>query len=252
MPRLNRIILANPAAGQLQSAHGRYFLGVIAAQLKCPVIGLDTRSREEFRICIRETAKTSDIVLVAGGDGTFSEVMTFCEEDVILGFLPFGSGNALKQALGIPRGLTSYLKKVLRKEYSFVGVILCNGFRKVFQASVGMEGLVVREQQFIERFVHSQFFSYVLALIKILISCKRTALEAWVDDRYVHIPRSLTTIISKHPFYGYGLMINQAAHLADEYLYVRSISTSFIPTLALAVAAFLKRQAGGVFLGAGK
>jgi diacylglycerol kinase family enzyme len=33
----------------------------------------------------------------------------------------------------------------------------------------------------------------------------------------------------------------------DEYLYLRSISTSFIPTLALVAASFVNRQAGGVF-----
>jgi diacylglycerol kinase family enzyme len=241
------IILANPAAGGLRSKKGRRFLEFIAAQLKCPVVGLDTRSCEELRTCAREASKACEVLLVAGGDGTFSEVMTCCESDVILGFLPFGSGNALKQALGITRKLKIYLNKVLRKEYSLASVILCNDITKAFQASVGMDGRVIQQQQLLARFIPGHFPAYMLAFVRVLSSFKRTTLNVWVDERYIQVFHNLTTIISRHPYYGYGLMINRSANLKDEYLHLRSINSTLLPTLTMVAAAFLNRQGRGIF-----
>jgi diacylglycerol kinase (ATP) len=239
------IILANPAAGGLTSEKGRDLLGYIAAQLKCPVLGLDTRSREELMTLARDASGSCEVLLVAGGDGTFSEVMTCCESQVILGFLPFGSGNALKHALGIRGHIKEYLNKVLRKEYSLVGVILCNEARKAFQASVGMDGLVIQQHR--AQAVLGSFPAYLVTFIRVLSSYRRTSLRIQVDEYALQVSQNLTTIISKHPYYGFGLMINRWADLKDEYLHLRSVNTAWLSTLAESAAAFLKRPGRGIF-----
>src|SRR5689334_4703225 len=44
-----------------------------------------------------------DLVIVGGGDGTISSIVDFfAYQDVVLGILPFGTGNSFARTIGIP------------------------------------------------------------------------------------------------------------------------------------------------------
>ena len=113
-PTLQYAILANPASGNLPTCRRYALLKQAADLLSADVHGLDTASAEEFSQCAREQAERCDVLVVAGGDGTFSLALNAVETpSTALAFLPFGTGNALTYALGY-RGGTEEIAASIR------------------------------------------------------------------------------------------------------------------------------------------
>jgi diacylglycerol kinase family enzyme len=142
---LRYAILANPVSGSL-SANRRYALLKGAADLLSATIhGLDTNSAAEFSQCAREQAERCDVLVVAGGDGTFSLVINAVETaSTALAFLPFGTGNALSHALGYRGGPGGIAAMIRGGRIHTCDLIDCGGKRKGFMVSLGIDGAAIR------------------------------------------------------------------------------------------------------------
>ncbi len=240
------VVLANPAAGRMRHARGRQQVQKIAEFLDAPVVGLDSTSAEDFRTCVTEVSRESDVILVAGGDGTFTDALNAPRGEAALGYLPYGTGNALGSALGLTNR-ADYLDRVRKKAGTSVGVMLINGVRKAFFASLGVDALTVQKYEQMRLWKRKGLVRYGLAFAAALAEYHPTDVVIREGAMMKAAPGSLTTIISKHPFYGYGLRVNRG-DLTDPYLHVRSFNASRLRTAtALAAAALKKRPGSGVF-----
>ncbi len=242
-------IVANPAAGRLRREGQRERLGGISRSLRAPVLGLDCGSAPEFRDCVGQASREFGVLLVAGGDGTFTDALNSERGRAALGYLPFGTGNALAAALGIGPGLDGYLDRVRRGAGTPVGVLLLDGARKAFFASLGIDALTVRKYGELAVGPKKGLGRYALAFGAALASFRPVDLE--IRDAgggaVRRVRRPLATIVSKHPFYGYGLRVNRG-ELADPYLHVRSYDLPRLASLkALAAAALKVAPTTGVF-----
>lgn len=239
-------VVANPAAGRMRREQGRERVRAIANELNAPVLGLDCGSVDEFRICVAEASRACDVVLVAGGDGTFTDALNAPRGDAVLGYLPFGTGNALGSALGGSLG-SDYLDRVRRKAGTDVGVMLVNGDRKAFFASLGVDALTVRKYNELAIWNRKGLVRYGLAFAAALAEFKPANVTMRDDGVVRRADGALATIISKHPFYGYGLRVNRG-DLTDPYLHVRSINYGLLRTAkAMTAAAFKVTPTIGVF-----
>ncbi|WP_461209346.1 diacylglycerol/lipid kinase family protein [Desulfocurvus sp. DL9XJH121] len=246
MRRRDCVVVANPAAGRMRREKGRRRIAAIARDLDAPVLGLDSVSAEDFRACVAEASRTSDVVLVAGGDGTFTDALNAPRGNAALGYLPFGTGNALGSALGLSNR-ADYLQRVRRKAGTEVGVMLVNGGRKAFFASLGVDALTVRKYEELRVWRQKGLVRYGLAFAAALAEYRPADVEIRDGSVVKAAPGSLATIISKHPFYGYGLRVNRG-DLTDPCLHVRAFNLGRLRTAsALAAAALKVRPDTGVF-----
>jgi len=238
-------VVANPAAGRLRGGRSRGRLDAVARSLGAPVLGLDCASAPEFRDCVGQASREFEVLLVAGGDGTFTDALNSERGPAALGYLPFGTGNALAWALGLPGARADYLERVRRGAGQAVGIMRVDGARKAFFASIGIDALTVRKYN--ETRMGHGLGRYALAFAAALAEHDPADLEIRDGDEVHRVPRALATIISKHPFYGYGLRVNRGA-ITDPCLHVRAYNRSRLASLkALAAAALKVAPTTGVF-----
>ena len=92
----------------------------------------------------RRLSLENDVLIVLGGDGTLADVMQGVfeagrQKDVLLGIIPFGSGNALRKSLLIPKRLKAALKVLSRGEPRTIDLIDLDG-RVASFVSIGATG----------------------------------------------------------------------------------------------------------------
>ena len=99
-------MIVNPMAGAASAERKAQALHAIKEVLgDCEIRGEDTRSREEFMQCAVELAREVEVLIVAGGDGSFSDAINAVDASAVLAFLPLGSGCACSMPWTCPRSL---------------------------------------------------------------------------------------------------------------------------------------------------
>ncbi len=78
------------------------------------VASYPVRRPSDLPTIIKEAlSRSSDIIIVGGGDGTISSIVDqFAYKDVVLGLLPLGTGNSFIRTLGIPLTLTGAIRVI--------------------------------------------------------------------------------------------------------------------------------------------
>ena len=69
------------------------------------VASVAPESLDEFGPAVQRAAEACDLLVVAGGDGTFNRALNELEDDldqIVLGLIPMGTGNDLARTLGLP------------------------------------------------------------------------------------------------------------------------------------------------------
>jgi len=104
-------IIANPASGKKNIVQKHSVLGRAAEILNAEIHGLDTTTLEDFCQCARELANRCEVLVIAGGDGTLSDIINSIDTaQKPVAFLPFGTGNAMQHALKYKGGICPLLK----------------------------------------------------------------------------------------------------------------------------------------------
>lgn len=226
-------IIANPVSGKCSLDDKRKILNEVAGILKdVTIAGLDTTSPEEFSQCACELSRKVEILLVAGGDGAFSLVMNSVSKDVPLGYLPFGSGDVLRHTFNLPRCPRENARFIQTAKEHFVDVICCDGKTKTLFASIGIEGSILLERdKYLKNNWHG-LTAYALATLKILFGGYVNAdLQISMNNEEVTASKSLTAVITKLPFYGYGFKVVPQAQFDDGYLHLLILNAGLVGAL---------------------
>ena len=226
-------IIANPVSGKRSLSDKHKLLNEIAGILKdAAIAGLDTKSPEEFSRAACELSQKAEILLVAGGDGTFSLVLNSVSKEVPLGFLPFGSGDVLRHTFNLPRCPKENARLIQKGKEHLKDIISCDGKTKALFASIGIEGSILLERDnYLENNLIG-FTAYGLATLKILFDGYIKAdLRVLMDSKEVTTSSSLTAVITKLPYYGYGFKVVPQAQCDDGYLHMLILNAGPIATL---------------------
>lgn len=146
-------------------------------------------SQEAFAGELREASKAADVVIVGGGDGTFSDAVNALQDRldrVALGLVPMGTGNDLARTLGLPldplQAAEALLHPVERR--LDVGRARGGGCDRLFvNACVG--GLPVAVDEAVEPGIKRRLgpLAFWVAGAKGLAEARRFC--AWIDGREV-------------------------------------------------------------------
>ena len=229
-------ILINPAAGKMSKDQKYRLMEEIASHLgpDCAISGLDTACAEEFQQCARQLTQDGRTLIVASGDGGFNDVINAVHPEASLAVIPIGSGNVMRSVLDLPRSPHSVAELIRIGENHSIDLIECNGQRTLF-SSVGIEGMVIDER---ERYLGQGIkglTAYAGAAVKSLWNFTRTDMKMDMDGNEVTVPHALTTIVTKVPYYGYGMKVVPKAQMHDGVLHVLTLNGS-MPSILYAIA----------------
>ena len=234
-------IIANPISGNIPGSQKRIALADAAGILNAKIYGLNTRTRQEFDACAREAAGLCDVLVAAGGDGTFSQVINAVDTNrQPVSYLPLGSGNALRHALGFKGGLKEIALRIKQGPIREYDLIDCGGGRRAYNASIGVEGdiLVLRDRYLAKGY--RGFEAYARAAFGIFAGrFQRYAADITVDGRCFFIGNLVSLLVMKEPFYGYGMNMAPRARFDDGLLHLLAVTSGMAGLAAMAASAFL-------------
>jgi diacylglycerol kinase (ATP) len=233
-------ILTNPVSGRFTVAQKRKLLASASRVLNAEVIGLDVKTREEFAARATEVASSADVLVVAGGDGSVSDVINAVDTHrTTISYLPMGSGNAFAYGLGCPSEVSRAAMRIKEAKIRDIDLIDCSGRKRALIASVGIEGKVLKlRNQYVARGGRG-FPAYFRAFVKAYFSRdKLESVEMELDGVNHRIRGLLSLMIAKHPYYGYGMKLLPQARLDDGKLHILCTTGSLIRLTCVAMSAF--------------
>lgn len=191
----------------------------------------EARSADELRLQAQSAARAGyDRVLAAGGDGTAHAVVNGLRgRDTAFGILPFGHGNDLARALGIPRDPRAAGEFLLRAPVSSMDVA-CVGERVYAAvAGVGFDAETNRRANAWGGWLTGHR-RYLIAGLRTLVGFRPLQVEL-VTDSEVFSGEAMWVAIANAPYYGGGLCIAPEAAVDDGVLDVCIIERTSRPSL---------------------
>jgi diacylglycerol kinase family enzyme len=222
-------IVVNPAAGTSSiDEKSRVVKQASEILADCEVAGLDTTSRSGLCDCARSLAQRVDVLIVAGGDGTVSDVINCVDlDDVALSYLPLGSGKALHYSLNLPNSIPAVAKQIREGKRRAIDLILFDGRKKALIVGVGIDGHIIEERLKYVRTGLEGLTGYKRAIIKCLLGgYKRPDATVTIDNETFEVPHAFSLVVTKIPFYGYGFKVVRNAKLDDGNLHLLTFNSA--------------------------
>lgn len=220
-------IIVNPAAGMESLDRKKKVIDECARTLGPDTLvdGWDTNSSADLVERAEAMAKKVDVLVVAGGDGTLSDIMDPLSRKAVLSYFPLGTGNAWRKTLDLPFSRRKTAERIRDGHKHDVDLILVDGKTKGILASVGFEGHALSERKrFLEKGIKG-FESYFRATAKLVLGgYDGDDATVRVDDKTFEIKRAVSLIVTKTPYYGYGLKVVPKARINDGLLHVMMVS----------------------------
>ncbi|NOR15864.1 MAG: hypothetical protein GQ544_09175 [Candidatus Aminicenantes bacterium] len=224
-PRITTIINPNAANKKWK----RNVLVRTYLQKHLPGDFVDTHKDKAFTVqTAKELCAHNDVIVAAGGDGTIADVIQGIidsgrAEQVSLGILPLGSGNALRSSLGIPLNLPRAIKIINAGRIREIDVIDFNGHIATF-GSIGATAEITTEK--LQNKVPG-FFGHILAariMSKLSREEQEVELFGGIEDsgepfQHKHMKlKVFDAVIGKTNHFGYGWKIAPEAEIDDGYI----------------------------------
>ena len=242
-------IITNPASGNLSLSRRRKALDPVARILQAEIFGLDTTSKDAFLRCAQELAEKCDVLVVAGGDGSLSDVINAVDtRERPLAYIPLGSGNAMGHALSLLGRAAEAATRIREAPIRRFDLIRCDDRRLAYMVSIGLEGAVIQKRDEYKALGASGFKAYLMAfLAAYLKDFKGMKARLTVNGESFEAASLLSVMIMKQPYYGYGLKVMPGARLDDGRLHVRLLRKGLIPSLVGGVTSLTVGNRAGVY-----
>ena len=185
-------------------------------------------SKEESVRLARELSQNHRMIVVIGGDGTISDVIQGIMEggnngQVKVAVIPFGSGNAFRNSLGIPKTAGRAVDLLTKGREKATDVVWVNGRFGSFinvgmTAAIGYTKHAHRVPGMLGHFLASRIIPFYRR------HRVEVELEDGIDDRGRTFERRtlrlnlLDSVITKTKHFGYGWLVAPRAEIDDGYL----------------------------------
>ncbi|TES90071.1 MAG: hypothetical protein E3J94_05555 [Desulfobacteraceae bacterium] len=233
-------IIANPASGKMNINQKLSTLAKAAEILEAKINGLDTVTADELGQCARELAACCDVLVIAGGDGTFSDIINSIDTTRIpVAYLPLGTGNAMRNAFQYKGDLADIAMRIRGGNIHEYDLINCDDKVKAFMVSVGIEGTVIRlRNQYVAQ-GGSGLKTYLKAVINSYFKeYNRASARIAIDGELLEVKNLLSLMVVKQPYYGFGMNVVPKARFDDRQLHIVCINTGLFKSVIGGLSAF--------------
>ena len=245
-------IITNPVSGKMTADQKRKALANAAKILDAKIYGLDSITTDDFTQCGRDLATRCDVLVTAGGDGTFSDIINAIDiANTIIAHLPLGTGNAIHHALRYKGNLSDIAMRIRNGSIRKFDLVNCDKKKRAFLTSIGIEGAVTQlRNQYLTQGA-TGFKSYLRAVFNAYFrEYKRATATFIVDGETFNADNLLSLMVVKQPYYGFGMKVVPKARFDDQKLHVLSIDSGLFKCLIGGVTAFtIGNRIGKYFTG---
>lgn len=243
-------IIANPASGTTSPVRKRALLSAPARILGANIYGLDTATAPQLVRCACDVAAHCDVLVIAGGDGTFSDIVNAIDTvETPVAFLPLGTGNALSYALGYKGGPAAAAKRIRDGNIREHDLLDCKGHKRGFMMSVGFEGTVLQSYDRYLKRGYGGFGAYVAGFLEAYFrKYRRTNAQITIDGHTREVDNLLSLMVVKQPYYGFGMNVVPRARFDDGLLHTLSINAGLFGCAFGAATAFAGRNQIGRYV----
>jgi diacylglycerol kinase (ATP) len=172
-----------------------------------------------------QRASSSDLIVVAGGDGTMNRYAPFLlKAERPVGILPAGTANDLARTLRIPTDPESAARVIVSGETRAIDLGDVNGHPFFNVASIGMSVALARG---LTGEVKRRFgrLAYPITAARVCFSYR--PFRAVISGAEGEIPvKSLQIAVGNGRYYGGGLAVDDAAAIDDGHLHLYSLEMS--------------------------
>jgi YegS/Rv2252/BmrU family lipid kinase len=214
-PRIT--VIHNPTSGSWNARRLHRFLKPLAADGLSIDIRRTRRCGDGEALAAAVSAQDTDVLAIAGGDGTIDEVVNgLAVASLPVAILPLGTANVLAAELGISARSSRLARRVLEGSTTEVYLPRANGRRFTMMVGVGFDAHVVagvncRLKHFLGK------AAYVLAFASTVWKFPYRCYDVIVDG---HAYRAASVVIANGHFYGGRFSCAPDARLDEPDLHV--------------------------------
>ena len=233
-------IITNPVSGKMTVDQKRTVLANASKILDAKIYGLDIIATDDLGLCARELATYYDVLVTAGGDGTFSDIINSIDTaHTTIAYLPLGTGNAMRYALRYKGSLTDIAMRIRDGKIYEYDLINCDEKTRAFMVSIGIEGALIRlRNQYLAQGA-TGFKTYLRAAFNTYFrEYKRVIATITVDNTTFNVKNLLTLMVVKQPYYGFGMNVVPKARFDDRKLHILCINSGLFKCAIGTITAF--------------
>lgn len=208
--RSGAAVFLNEGAGSARTNAVRRVVALARHALDADLHVTSTRDADELGAWLRERIDPYATAVIAGGDGSLSVAYNVAagRDDLVLGYLPAGFGNATRHLLRLPSSPEELVEVLLRGDSRPVDLVAVDGRLALF-AGVGWDARVAA------RYADAgarRLFGWAAAVTGSIPELwRRPGVEVRADGWLIHRGPIELAVIGTTPFYGRGLKVNPGA-----------------------------------------
>ncbi len=163
-------------------------------------------------ICENAVRNNVNIVVAVGGDGTINEVVNGIHgSEVLLGIIPYGSGNGLARHLKIPFNLRDSIELINKGNFQKIDTISINNKIFVNVAGIGFDAMVAKK---FSKSNKRGFLSY-FKIVTTEYNYYRPKKYRLIIDGQQIITKALMIVFANSDQFGYNTTIAPDAKIDD-------------------------------------
>lgn len=206
------IVIFNPTAGRGNAGKVREE----AQRLLGPAYEWRPTQKAGHAVALaREAAKTHQVVVAFGGDGTVGDVARgILGTESTLGIIPVGTGNDVARNLGLKLDLQEAVATILNGVIRRIDIGMINGTPFINNAGTGFDAQVMRTMNTSIRFTRGTP-AFLLATLKTFPGFKPFTLTLKCDDGEATTEKAMMVSILNGTMYGAGMKAAPLAEMDD-------------------------------------
>lgn len=208
--RAGAAVFLNEGAGSGRTKAVRRVVELARHALDADLHVTSTRDAAELGAWLRERIDPYATAVIAGGDGSLGAAYNVAAgmDDLALGYLPAGFGNATRHLLRLPSNPEQLVEVLLRGETREIDLVSVDGRLALF-AGAGWDARVAG--RYADAGAH-RLPGWAAAVARSIPDLwRRPEVEVRADDWLVHRGPIELVVIGTTPFYGRGLRVNPGA-----------------------------------------
>lgn len=229
--------IVNPTAARNKWKRRKRLREYIKKSLQCEIIDIYLE-KENIIETARKKSLERKIIVAAGGDGTIAHIIQGVidsgrADETCLGIITFGSGNAFRKSLGIPKNAKRALKTIFKGEPRKIDLIDIEGKMAGF-ASIGATARV--SQKKLQHKIHGLLGHLLASRVMFNLPRNNYEIELYdgITDSGEHFKkkslnlRLFECVVGKTRYFGYGWKAAPQARIDDGYLDITLFETGWL------------------------
>ena len=165
-------------------------------------------------LAVNAVENGTDIVIAVGGDGTINEIArALIGENILLGFIPTGSGNGFAHHLKIPAGIARAIRVINERCTLDIDTLKINGKACISIAGMGFDGYIA---ELFDKSSRRGLFPYLNFVVRSFFSYKPRSYIVETDSGKKEYTALLISIANSSQW-GFNVKISPEASIQDGY-----------------------------------